>query len=71
MNTHCHYCLLTGHSTVTCPTLARIAKDRENHKLALQEAEEASMEELEVAAEIWDSQVEVHRTAYAHGKETE
>lgn len=55
MTKYCDYCLLTGHSTVACPALAKAMKDKEDHKLALQEAEDASMEELEVAADLYDS----------------
>lgn len=55
MTFYCDYCLVTDHHRFNCPALAKIAKDKEDHKLALQEAEDASNEELEAAGDLYDS----------------
>lgn len=54
MTTYCDYCMLTDHARWNCPALAKEALDKENRELALREADDASMEELEAAGDLYD-----------------
>lgn len=42
---------------IRCSTCRSLKLPKENRNLALREADDASMEELEAAAEIWDQRV--------------
>ena len=59
MTTYCDYCMLTGHTRFSCPALRSTKED----------ADSASLEELEAAAELWDRREEQDASRAIFGEE--